>query len=321
MNECGIMAAKKWRFSPAQRDVSGSHTPEARVNHRGTCQLGTWSAPRKLDHQNTGMAESKIEGDIPAEIRREQILAVIKTRDFVRVADLSTHFHVSEVTVRGDLDVLAERGEIRRIRGGAMPCTLPQPERPFEETKNARIREKTLIGQAAASLISPGETLILDVGTTTTAVARALIQRPDLLDIVIFTNALNIALELEQAIPRFTVVITGGTLRPQQHSLVDPLGMLMFERIRAHTVILGCNGIDLQAGITNVNLPETEIKRRMLHAAKRRILVADGSKIGEVGLAYLCAIDEVDLLITDTFADPILLAALRDRGLEILLAR
>lgn len=278
------------------------------------------SNQKRQDGENRFTDELKTEGDLPAEMRREQILTVIKSRDFVRVTELSARFHVSEVTVRGDLDVLAERGEIRRIRGGAMPRALPHTERPFEEMKNARVSEKSVIGRVAANLITHGETIILDVGTTTTAVARALIQREDLRDIVIFTNALNIALELEEAIPRFTVVITGGTLRPLQHSLVDPLGVLMFERIKAHTVILGCNGIDPQAGITNVNLPETEIKRRMLQAAKRRILVADGSKVGEVELAYLCDVDEVDLLITDSSADPTILAALGERGLEVLVA-
>ena len=264
------------------------------------------------------MDELKIEGDLPTEMRRAQILAFIKSRDFVRVTDLSNRFHVSEVTVRGDLDVLAERGEVRRIRGGAMPRTLPNvEERPFA---NERVTEKLAIGRLAASLVAHGETIILDVGTTTTAVARALMQREDLRDIVVFTNALNIALELEEAIPRFTVIITGGTLRPLQHSLVDPLGVLMFERIKVHTAILGCNGIDPQAGITNVNLPETEIKRRMLQAARHRILVADGSKVGEVELAYLCDVDDVDLLITDNSADPAILAALRERGLEILIA-
>ena len=94
------------------------------------------------------------EGDVPAEIRREQILTFIKTRDFARVADLSARFRVSEVTVRGDLDVLAERGEIRRIRGGAMPRPAIQMERPFEEMKNARASEKSSIGRVAASLIS-----------------------------------------------------------------------------------------------------------------------------------------------------------------------
>src|SRR5260370_5046278 len=216
------------------------------------------------------MEELNTERDLPTEMRRAQILTFIKSRDFARVADRSTRFRVSEVTVRGDLDVLAERGEIRRIRGGAMPRALSRIERPFA---NERVSEKSAIGRLAASLVTHGETIILDVGTTTTAIARALIQREDLRDIVVFTNALNIALELEEAIPRFTVVITGGTLRPLQHSLVDPLGMLMFERIKAHTVILGCNGIDPQAGVTNVNLPETEIKQRILRSAKRRILV------------------------------------------------
>src|SRR5260221_8409884 len=115
------------------------------------------------------MEEIKNEGELPAEVRRSQILAYINVRDFVRVSDLSGRFRVSEVTVRADLDALAERGDIRRIRGGAMPRLLPNvEERAFT---NERVQEKLAIGNLAASLISPGETLILDVGTTTTAVA------------------------------------------------------------------------------------------------------------------------------------------------------
>jgi DeoR family transcriptional regulator, aga operon transcriptional repressor len=262
----------------------------------------------------------KNDGDVPAEMRREHILAFVRARDFVRVSDLSARFHVSEVTVRGDLDVLAERGHIRRIRGGAMPRSLPQPERPFEEMQTTHVPEKAIIGRMAASLISSGETIILDVGTTTTAIARALVVREDLHDVVVFTNAINIALELEPAIPRFTVVVIGGTLRPMQHSLVDPLGGLMLERINAHTVFLGCNGIDPKGGITNINLPEAEIKRRMLLSARRRVVVADGSKVGDIELAYLCNVDEVDLLITDSSADPAVLSALRERELEVMLA-
>lgn len=265
------------------------------------------------------MDRSRITGDMPTEMRREQILAFIEAHDFARVSDLSARFGVSEVTVRGDLETLAERGQIRRIRGGARPRSLPYPERPFEEMQSARVNEKLLIGRAAANLISGGETIILDVGTTTTAIARALKKREDLHDIVVFTNGINIALELETAIPRFTVVVTGGTLRPMQHSLVDPLGGPLLERINAHTVFLGCNGIEAHSGVTNVNLPEAEIKRRMLRAARRRVIVADGSKVGQVKLAYLCNIDEIDLLITDNSADPAVIKMLRERDLEVLL--
>src|SRR5439155_12183441 len=113
------------------------------------------------------MEVTRSEGDIPVEVRRNQMLGLVKAKEFVRVSDLSTRFRVSEVTVRGDLDALAERGQIRRVRGGAMPRTLPHPERPFEEMQGARVDEKAMIGRAAASLVSHGETVILDVGTTT----------------------------------------------------------------------------------------------------------------------------------------------------------
>jgi DeoR family transcriptional regulator of aga operon len=267
------------------------------------------------------MEITRDDGEIPIQMRREQMLGLIKTKEFVRVSDLSVKFGVSEVTVRGDLDALAELGHIRRVRGGAVPGTRARSERPFEETQSAHSVEKHLIASVAAGLVSSGETLILDVGTTTTAIARELVMRTDLHDIIVFTNAINIALELEKAIPRFTVVVIGGTLRPMQHSLVDPLGGLMLERIHAHTVFLGCNGVDPNSGITNINLPEADVKCRMLQAARRRIVVADGSKIGEIELAYLCGIDDIDLLITDSSANSAVLEALRERNLEIILAR
>lgn len=260
------------------------------------------------------------DGEMPAELRREQMLALLRAREFVRVTDLSARFGVSEVTVRSDLDMLAEMGQLRRVRGGAVPDGRPNLELPFEETQARRTREKEAIARAAANLVTSGQTIILDVGTTTTAVARALMARESLRDVVIFTPSLNIALELERAIPRFTVIVTGGTLRPMQHSLVDPLGGLLLDRITAHIAFLGCNGIEHSGGVTNINLPETEVKRRMLKAS-RRIVVADGSKVGQIEVAYLCGVEDIDVLITDGSAEPGELAALRERNVEIVVAR
>jgi DeoR family transcriptional regulator of aga operon len=252
------------------------------------------------------------EGGPPAPQRRERILAVVRERDFARVTDLSEMFGISTVTVRSDLDSLENEGQLLRVRGGAVARTLPRKERPFEETEATSMPEKTAIGQAAADLVSSNETIILDVGTTTTSIARALVAREDLHDVVIITNGLNIALELEAAAPRFTVVVTGGTLRPLQHSLVDPLGGLILDRINANTVFVGCNGVDRRRGITNINLPEAEMKRRMLGAARYKVVVADGSKVGQVEIAHLCDIDEIDLLIAGDSADPELVAELRE---------
>src|SRR5438445_11400188 len=109
------------------------------------------------------MEVTKGDGDIPAQMRREHILAFVQSRDFVRVSDLSAKFHVSEVTVRGDLDALAELGQIRRIRGGAVSKLLPQLERPFEEVETSRTAEKSNIRRLAATLIQQHKSIIFDL--------------------------------------------------------------------------------------------------------------------------------------------------------------
>jgi len=253
--------------------------------------------------------------------RRDRMLAVINERAFVRVDELSSHFGVSDVTARSDLAVLAERGQIARIRGGAMPRPGLGRERPFEEALESFAAEKLAIGRAAADLVDDGDSVIVDVGTTALAAARALVARSELRDVVVFTNGLKTALELEPAIPRLSVVVLGGTLRPLQHSLVEPLATHLLEQMAVETVLLGCNGVHPSGGITNINLPEAQVKRQMLRIARRRIVLADGGKIGRIELAHLCPVEEIDMLITGESADPEVRDALRERGCEVRVVR
>ena len=176
------------------------------------------------------------------------MLAEIKEREFVRVGELSSRFGVSEMTVRGDLDSLAARGKVHRVRGGAIPRLIASQEQPFEDSVSSFAAEKVAIGQTAAALLEDGETVLIDVGTTAAAAARAIAARTELDDVVVFTNGLKTALELEPASPRITVVVLGGTLRPLQHSLVDPLATLILDQISVKTVLLGCNGVDPVGG-------------------------------------------------------------------------
>lgn len=257
---------------------------------------------------------------IPARVRRNRMLELLRERDFVRVSELSDRFEVSEVTVRADLDTLEERGMLRRVRGGAVPRSAAPAERPFEEAEVAAADQKRAIARAAAAMVESGDTIVLDVGTTTTAIAEALAARDDLSEVTVFTSSLTIALALENATPRLTVVVTGGTLRPKQHSLVEPLAGLVLASIHVGTAFLGCNGVDPDAGITNVNLPETEVKRLILRASQRRVVCADASKLGQVSLAHVCDLDDIDRLITDEDADPELVAAIRETGLEVVVA-
>jgi DeoR family transcriptional regulator of aga operon len=258
----------------------------------------------------------------PAAARREQMLAIIEERGFAKVAHLSSLFGISEVTVRADLDALAAAKAAQRVHGGAVAAVRsPGLERPFEQSMLAGSDEKARIGRAAATLVQSHQAIVLDVGTTTTAIASALLDRDDLQGVVIITNALNIALILEPVIPRFTVVVTGGTVRPLQHSLVDPLAGVVFDRVRPDLAFIGCSGVDALSGITNVNLPEADLKRRMLAASARSIVVADSSKLGVTQQSRVAPIGEIDTLITGAEADARELERLAATGLSIVLAR
>jgi DeoR family transcriptional regulator, aga operon transcriptional repressor len=259
-------------------------------------------------------------GPVTARHRRARMVDLLRELGYLRVSELARHFVVSEVTIRADLDELESQGELRRVRGGAVPRTLESVERRFEEAEIAGAAQKRAIAKAAAKLVRDGDTIVLDVGSTTTAVAHELAKRHDLHDVTAFTSSLTIALALEHAAPRITIVVTGGTLRPRQHSLVEPLAGLVLATITAGKAFLGCNGVDLQRGVTNINLPETEVKRRILAASQERIVCADSTKLGQVALAHVCDLAEVDLLVTDDLADPDLIAALRAGGLEVQLA-
>ncbi len=255
---------------------------------------------------------------LPVTVRRARMLQLIAEREFVRVADLSEAFGISDVTVRADLAALEISHSVRRVRGGAMaPPRGIRSEPSFEESTVEFAGEKQRIGVAAAALVAPGTSLLLDVGTTTTAVARALVARTDLEGVTVVTNGLSVALELEAAVGRFDVVVTGGTLRRLQHSLVNPMATTLLEGLRVDLAIVGCNGVDAEHGVTNLNLPEAEVKQAMIRAAERTVVVADGSKLGQVHLGRVATTDQVDTLLTGASAPEEEMRRLRRRGVDL----
>ncbi len=265
--------------------------------------------------------EPQPQGVVPAVLRRRRMADLIASRGFVKVVELGEVFGISGVTVRSDLDALERMRLILRVHGGAVPRqTPPEREASFEESLQSSSAAKERIGAAAAALVRTGQSVLLDVGTTTLAVARALVARSDLQDVTVVTNGLTIALELERAIPRFTVIVTGGTLRPLQHSLVDPLARSVLDHVHADIAFLGCNGVDTDRGVTNINLPEAEIKRLMLGASTRPVVVADSAKLGRVHLGAVGPLTEVATLVTDDGAAGAQVEAFRSAGVEVILA-
>jgi DeoR family transcriptional regulator of aga operon len=248
------------------------------------------------------------------EERRREIVAGLKREGRCLVADLARRLEVSEVTIRQDLDILEKEGVLRRTHGGAILNVKIGLERPFQVEETSHKAEKERIAAAAVDLVSTGDTVILDVGTTVTAAARQLVEQKK--KPTVFTNGLNIAAILE-ADAEITTVVTGGTLRPKQHSLVNPLAEFILTRIHADIALIGVSGIEAEHGVTNVNVAEAEMKALFVRAARRRVVLADSSKIGKVALAKFADLSEIDLLITDLGADEDDVAAIRDKGLEV----
>jgi DeoR family transcriptional regulator of aga operon len=236
----------------------------------------------------------------------------------MRVPDLAEYFGVSTVTIRSDLDFLAGRGYVVRVRGGVIPSSLFS-ERPFEARQGVAAREKEAIAAAAVGLLKSDDTLILDVGTTTTAICYELLAHPELENLAVFTNGLTIALALRPAIPRIEVMVTGGTLRPRENALVEP-GGTGFTGIRAHYAFVGCEGIHPEQGISTANLPEVSMKQAMLRGARQRVVVADSSKFMKEGLATVCGLDDVDLILTAGPLGPGALARFSEFKAEIRVA-
>lgn len=259
----------------------------------------------------------------PLNRRHERILEMLRRDKMVEVAHLAETLSVSAVTIRSDLDALERRLLLRRIRGGAMSVQPARFERPLDLPSQSFAAQKERIGTMAGRMVRDGETVILDAGTTTLAMAFALPQ--DLRDVVIITSSLDVAAALETH-PGATVMVTGGTLKQQgsgprrSRSLISPFGGLLLAQINADCAYLCCAGIDARRGFTNANFEELEIKRAMLASARQAVVLGDHAKIGHVAGARIATTDEVSALITDSDAAPADVQALEATGLQVLLA-
>lgn len=251
-----------------------------------------------------------------SEARRQHLARLVDERGFLRVTDAADELGVSDVTVRTDLSALEASGAVIRVHGGAMPATALR-EQALEVTLDRDAAAKAAIGRAAAALVKNGESIYVDAGSTAMALAKALVARHELRDVIVVTSGLTIALALEPAVARFTVIVTGGTLRPLQHSLVNPFAAPLLESLRLDCAFIGCNGIHPLYGVTNLNLPDAEIKSRVMSRSRRSILIADATKLGRTDLALIAPLDQFAMLVTAGDVDPELVSQL---GLDVRLA-
>jgi DeoR family transcriptional regulator of aga operon len=244
------------------------------------------------------------------------VLEQLQERGEVSVGGLSRDAGVSEMTIRRDLEALERSGALRRVHGGAISGVSRSYEPPFALRAGRRSDVKERIGRLAASLVSDGDSLVIDVGSTTLELARALREASRL---TIMTPSLRVADELAEN-AGLRVIVTGGTARPGERSLVGDLAERAFEELHPDVVFLGVGGIDAGAGLTEFNLEDTRVKRAALQSARRCVVLADSTKLGRVAFARVCPLDRVDVLVTDSDADPAALEPIHEAGVEVLTA-
>lgn len=234
--------------------------------------------------------------------RREHILSQVRMAGGVRVSELVEVLGVSDMTVRRDIDVLAGRGLVARVHGGATTVYARSADEPGFIAKSRQMqRAKRAIALAAVDLVQPGAAVALSAGTTTYEVARALSAVPDL---TVVTNSFPAAQLLhDSGRPDLTVVLTGGTRTPSD-ALVGPVAVNALRHLHVDTVFLGVHGFDERAGFTTPNLVEAETNRALLESARRRVVTADHTKWGVVGLASIVPLKEIDVLVVDDGLDP-----------------
>ena len=249
------------------------------------------------------------------EERRRAILEILNREGRVLVLDLAKRFATSQVTIRKDLEDLHAHGLIHRTHGGALPAREGALEDPtLREKEKLHRKEKLRIAEAAARLVQEGQVVILDSGTTTTAIARALRHFQNL---TIVTNAVNIAAELSGT--AVEVILTGGTLRKNSFSLVGPIAEETLHRLNADLLFLGVDGFDVQYGLSTPNLLEAKVNRVMVEVAKRTVAACDSSKFGRRSLSLIAPLSAVHHLITDGGIPKGDLAALKKTGIQITL--
>src|SRR5271169_1679632 len=229
------------------------------------------------------------------EERRRAILDLLTHQGRVLVAELSRQFETSQVTIRKDLEILHAHGLVHRTHGGALPAREGVLEDPtLREKEKLHHQEKQRIAEIAAAKVNEGQVLILDSGTTTTGIARAL---RNFRNLTIITNAVNIAAELSGT--SVEVILTGGTLRKNSFSLVGPIAEETLRHLSADTLFLGVDGFDVHYGLTTPNLLESKVNRVMVEVAKRVIVVCDSSKFGRRSLSRIGPTSVVHQVITD----------------------
>jgi DeoR family transcriptional regulator of aga operon len=247
--------------------------------------------------------------------RMQHVLRLLETHDYVRVAELSKAFGVSEVTVRSDLTQLARQGLAARIRGGVRALQQGQSEVGFDRPQRLEVERKRAIARAAAAMVDEGEAVALDASTTAYYLALELRSKREL---VVVTNGLLVATALADA-PGITVLVTGGMLRLSAMSLVGDLGADVLRTTRINKGFLGARGLSISRGLMDLNPDEVSIKQEMADACEQVYGIFDGTKWHRRALLAFVRVEDLTGIVTDSSAPAAEVEEWRAAGVQVVI--
>lgn len=244
------------------------------------------------------------------ESRHEKLLRILREEGVLPVVEIARRLQVSEATARRDVSDLSGAGKLRRVYGGAL--AREPAERPFGEEEVGDLPAKDAVAAAAAHLIEDGETVLLDIGTTTLRLARLLHGRK----VTLITSSLAVYEELrfDDAV---SLVLLGGEVRRNYRSLVGNLTQAALQEIYADRVFLGTSGVLPDGRVLDTTQVEVPVKRALLGSARQAVLLATPRKFPGTGSARVCQAADIDMLITGQASDPATLAAFREADVEV----
>jgi DeoR/GlpR family transcriptional regulator of sugar metabolism len=247
--------------------------------------------------------------------RRERILDRLREQDFVSVNELAEEFGMTTMSLRRDLNALAEDGQITRVRGGAKRARSSHAPRQYLEAEQRNAPAKTLIARFAVDLLSDATTAFFYSGSTVARVASA-VPEEERSGLTVVTMSLPVINEVSTWAEAHLVAV-GGVYLPGYMAFVGPQAVGTLRGISADVAVLGCDGISAEDGLTTPHQLVAEVGSVLIERARRTIVVADSTKIGRRGFTPIAPAKNIDVLVTDGGADPAALTALRNRGVEV----
>lgn len=253
---------------------------------------------------------------LPTPERQKQILSLLTRQKRLSVNEIVKQFSISEATARRDLESLTSQGKAQRVHGGVIAVEQAPPELPILERENEQMDEKMRIGRAASRLVADNETLFLGSGTTVVEVARNLRERKSL---TVITNSLPV-LNILAGLKGITVISLGGMLRDSELSFIGHITEQALIEVRADKVFMGTRGASLEHGLTNDYLQETLTDRAILKSGREVIIVADHTKVNRVSTVLLAPLGNIQTFVTDSKADKKFVEALKQHGIQVVIA-